>query len=212
MLQYQNNEINITKSIEMYLDYSYECTLSILIENQPSILPRILGLLSRRGFIIESLSIGSTEYQGLSRIIIVLPGNLKIMNQLTRQLYKILPTIKIFNLTNVPSIIRKLILLKLLATADQRQQILKIAQVFNLNIIDCTNNTITLQIVGDQKKIIAIEQVLHKFGILEKVETGMIGLTQESLTSAQLYTLNRNLIRRKMTNCHFFEIEAKLYI
>ena len=196
----------------MYLDYSYECTLSILVENQPSILPRIVGLLSHRGFIIESLCVGSTEYKGLSRIVIVLPGNLKTMNQLTRQLYKIFPTIKIFNLTTSPSIVRQLILLKILATIKERRQILEIAKVFELKVIDYTNSTITLEIIGDDKKIIAIEQMLHKFGILEKVETGVIGLTRESLTSAQLYTLDRTPIRRKMTNCHFFEIEAKLYM
>jgi len=196
----------------MELDYSYECTLSILIENQPSILTRVIGLLSRRGFMIDSLAIGATEYEGLSRIIIVLPGNLRLVDQLTRQLYKLLPTIKIFNLTNSPSITRELILVKIFAKNPERQEIIELARVFDLNIIDYTNKTITLEITGDGRKIIAIEQILHKFGVLEKVRTGKIGLTRESLAVGQLYTIDREPTRRQILDSHIAEIEAKIYI
>ena len=196
----------------MELDYSYECTLSILVENQPSILTRIIGLLSRRGFIIDSLAIGATEYDLLSRIIVVLPGNLRLVDQLTRQLYKVLPTIKIFNLTNSPSITRELILVKIFAKSPQRHEIFEIAQVFELNIIDYTNRTITLEITGDRKKIIAIEQMLHKFGVLEKVRTGKIGITRESLAVGQLYTIDREPLRRQILDSHITEIEAKIYL
>jgi len=198
--------------MKMELDYSYECTLSILIENQPSILTRIIGLLSRRGFTIESLAVGSTEYAGLLRVVIVLPGNLRLIDQLTRQLYKIFTTVKIYNLTNSPSIIRELILLKLIASVEERRQILEIAEVFKLDIIDYTNRTVTLEITGDAKKIVAVEQMLHKFGILEKVQTGSIGLTRESLTTGQLYTVEQDLIRRKMVDSHISELETKLYL
>ena len=142
----------------MELDYSYECTLSILVENQPSILTRVIGLLSRRGFMIDSLAIGATEYDGLSRIIIVLPGNLRLVDQLTRQLDKLLPTIKIFNLTNVPSITRELILVKIFAKNPERQEIIELARVFDLNIIDYTNKTITLEITGDGKKLLPLSK------------------------------------------------------
>ena len=196
----------------MELDYVYECTLSILVENQPSILTRVIGLLSRRGFMIDSLAIGSTEYDGLSRIIIVLPGNLRLVDQLTRQLYKVLPTIKIFNLTNSPSITRELILVKIFAKSAEHHEIFEIAQVFDLNIIDYTNKIITLEITGDRKKIIAIEQMLHKFGILEKVRTGKIGMIRESLAAGQLYTIDRDQIRRKILDSHIAEIEAKIYL
>lgn len=196
----------------MELDYSYECTLSILVENQPSILTRIIGLLSRRGFTIDSLAIGATEYEGLSRIIIVLPGNLRLVDQLTRQLYKLLPTIKIFNLTNSPSITRELILVKVFAKPPEHQEIMELARVFELNIIDYTNRTITLEITGDRKKIIAIEQMLHKFGVLEKVRTGKIGITRESLAVGQLYTIDREPLRRQILDSHITEIEAKIYL
>jgi len=196
----------------MELEYGYECILSILVENQPSILTRIIGLLTRRCFVIESLAVGSTEYEGISRVIIVLSGNLRMIDQVTRQLYKIFPTVKVFNLTNTPSITRELILVKVLATIEERRQIVEIAKIFNANIVDCTNRTITLEITGDAKKIVAIEQMLHKFGILEKVRTGKIGLTRESITSGQLYTIERDSLRRKMVNSHVTEIEAKLYL
>ena len=159
----------------MELEYSYECTLSILVENQPSIITRVVGLLSRRGFVIESLAIGSTEYESLSRIVIVLPGNLRLIDQLTRQLYKLFPTVKVYNLTNSPSITRELILIKILATMEERRQILDIAKVFDLEIVDYTNRTVTLEITGDAKKVFAVEQLLHQFGILEKIRTGVIG-------------------------------------
>ena len=210
ILSHINNKYPYNKTME--LDYSYECTLSILVENQPSILTRVIGLLSRRGFMIDSLAIGATEYDGLSRIIIVLPGNLRLVDQLTRQLYKLLPTIKIFNLTNAPSITRELILVKIFAKNPERQEIIELARVFDLNIIDYTNKTITLEITGDGKKIIAIEQILHKFGVLEKVRTGKIGITRESLAVGQLYTIDREPTRRQILDSHIAEIEARIYI
>jgi acetolactate synthase-1/3 small subunit len=196
----------------MQLKYDYECILSILVENQPSILTRIVGLFTRRGFIINSLAVGTTEYPGLSRIVITLPANLRMIDQVTRQLYKLFPTVKVFNLTNIPSITRELILIKVLSSIEERRQILEITNIFNANIVDCTNRTITLEITGDSKKIVAIEQMLHKFGILEIVRTGKIGLTTESLTSGQLYKTEREELRRKMTNSHVLEIETKLYL
>jgi acetolactate synthase-1/3 small subunit len=196
----------------MQLEYSYECTLSILVENQPSTITRIVGLLSRRGFVIESLAIGPTEYESLSRVVIVLPGNLRMIDQLTRQLYKLFPTVKVYNLTNSPSITRELILIKILAKIEERRQVLEIAKVFDLEIVDYTNRTVTLEITGDAKKIFAVEQLLHQFGILEKIRTGVIGLATESLTTGQLYTVENDSIRRKMINSHVTEIETKLYL
>lgn len=197
----------------MGLEYEYECILSILVENQPSILTRIVGLLTRRGFIIDSLAVGSSEYENFSRVVIVLQSNLRMIDQVTRQLYKLFSTVKVLNLSAIPSITRELILLKLLITTiEERRQVLEIAKVFNLDIVDFTNKTITLEITGDSKKIVAIEQMLHKFGIIEKIRTGTIGLTRESLTNGQLYTVQRDRVRRNLVGSHISEIEAKLYV
>lgn len=196
----------------MKLNYEYECILSILIENQPSILTRVVGLLTRRGFVIESFAVGSTEYESISRIILVLTGNLRIIDQVTRQLYKLFPIIKIHNLTNIPSITRELILFKVLTHELDRQKILEIASMFKASIVDCTSNIITLEVTGDSGKIVAIEQMLNKFGILEKVRTGKIGISRESISAGQLYTIAKDNLRRKLINFHVSEIEAKLYL
>jgi len=196
----------------MEIIYEYECLLSILVENQPSILTRIVGLLTRRGFIIESLVVGSTEYESLSRILIVLPGNLRIIDQVTRQLYKLFPIVKVYNLTHIPSITRELILFKILANEKEREKILNITKVFKADVVDCTNKTITLEVTGDAEKIVAVEQLIHKFGILEKVRTGKIGLSKESITSSQLYTVQRDRLRRRMVNTHVTDLENKMYL
>ena len=192
--------------------YEYECLLSILVENQPSILTRLVGLLTRRGFIIESLVVGSTEYDSLSRILIVLPGNLRIIDQVTRQLYKLFPVVKVYNLTHVPSITRELILFKLLVDENEREKILEITEIFNATVVDCTNKTITIEVTGDSEKIVAMEQMIHQFGMLEKVRTGKIGLSKESIASGQLYTIHRDRLRRKMVTTHIVELENKLYL
>lgn len=196
----------------MESNYLYECIISVIVENQPNILTRVVGLLSRRGFMIESLAVGSTEYESLSRIVIVLPGNLRIIDQLTRQLYRIFSTVKVFNLTNFSSIKRELILLKILVGAKERLKVLQITKVFGIKIIDYTNKTVTLEIIGNDQKVFAIEQMLYKFGILEKVKTGKIALISESLTLGQLYTVENNSIRRRMLNSHIIELEAKFYL
>ena len=196
----------------MELTYEYECLLSILVENQPSILTRLVGLLTRRGFTIESLVVGSTEYDSLSRVLIVLPGNLRIIDQVTRQLYKLFPVVKVYNLTHVPSITRELILFKLLIDESEREKILEITEIFNATVVDCTNKTITIEVTGDSEKIVAIEQMIHEFGMLEKVRTGKIGVSKESIAGGQLYTVHRDRLRRKMVNTHVVELENKMYL
>ena len=196
----------------MELTYEYECLLSILVENQPSILTRLVGLLTRRGFTIESLVVGSTEYDSLSRILIVLPGNLRVIDQVTRQLYKLFPVVKVYNLTNVPSITRELIIFKLLVDENEREKILEITKIFNATVVDCTNKTITIEVTGDSEKIVAIEQMINQFGMLEKVRTGKIGLSKESIAAGQLYTVHRDRLRRKMVNTHVVELENKMYL
>lgn len=196
----------------MESNYKYECTLAILIENQPSILTRIVALLSRRGFVIDSLAVGPTEYASLFRVIIVLDGNLRLIDQVTRQIYKIFPVVKVYNLTSIPSITRELILYKILVDDSERRRVLEIANVFKANVIDYTNKTITLEITGDLEKIVAVEQMLHQFGILEIVRTGRIGLTKESITIGQLYTVERERLRKTLANTYINELENKIYL
>ena len=196
----------------MKIEYEYECTISILIENQPSVLPRIIGLLTRRGFKVNSLAIGSTEYHKASKIILVLPGNMKIIDQITRQLYKLLPVIKIQNLTHLPNIRRELLLLKILSPENDRSKILEIVTFFKAKILDFAEKILTLEITGDSEKIIALEQLIHKFGILELVRTGKIAMTRESMANTNLFTKYKDSYRGKMLNSFINEIETKSYI
>jgi len=196
----------------MQIDCKYECTLSILVENQPTILPRIAGLLTRRGFKVDSLAIGSTEYSQTSRLILILPGNMRVIDQITRQLYKLLPVIKIQNLTHLPSIRRELILLKILSTKKNRSKILEIATFFRAKILDFAEKVLTLEVTGDSEKIIALEQLINPFGVVELVRTGKIALSRESITNAQLFTKQKEINRNKILNSYISEVETKLYL
>lgn len=190
----------------------YECIVSILVENQPSVLSRIVGLLTRRGFKVKSLAIGKTEHEKTSKIVLVLPGNIRIVDQITRQLYKLLPVIKIQNLTHLPSIKRELILLKILSPENQRPKILAITNFFNAKILDFSEKILTLEMTGDSEKIRALEQLIYKFGIIELVRTGTIAVTRESIINSKLFTKNDYLERHKQLKKYMNKISTKHYI
>jgi acetolactate synthase-1/3 small subunit len=194
------------------MQIEYDCTLSILVEKQPSMLYKITGLLTRRGFKVDSLVIGSTEYYKTFRLIIILPGNMRIVDQITQQLYKLLPVIKIQDLTHLPYIRRELILFKVLATPEDRSRILEIATFFRAKILDFAENILTLEVTGDSEKIIALEQLIHKFGVLELVRTGKIAMIRESIANTQLFTRQRELNRKKILHSYITELEDKLYL
>ena len=194
------------------MQIEYDCTLSILVEKQPSILYKITGLLTRRGFKVESLVIGATEYYKTFRLIIILPGNMRIVDQITQQLYKLLPVIKIQDLTHLPYIRRELILFKVLATPEDRSRILEIATFFRAKILDFAENILTLEVTGDSEKIIALEQLIHKFGVLELVRTGKIAMIRESIANTRLFTRQRELNRKKILHSYITELEDKLYL
>lgn len=194
------------------MQIEYDCTLSILVEKQPSMLYKITGLLTRRGFKVDSLVIGSTEYYKTFRLIIILPGNMRIVDQITQQLYKLLPVIKIQDLTHLPYIRRELILFKVLATPEDRSRILEIATFFRAKILDFAENILTLEVTGDSEKIIALEQLIHKFGVLELVRTGKIAMIRESIANTRLFTRQRELNRKKILHSYITELEDKLYL
>ena len=194
------------------MQIEYDCTLSILVEKQPSMLYKITGLLTRRGFKVESLVIGATEYYKTFRLIIILPGNMRIVDQITQQLYKLLPVIKIQDLTHLPYIRRELILFKVLATPEDRSRILEIATFFRAKILDFAENILTLEVTGDSEKIIALEQLIHKFGVLELVRTGKIAMIRESIANTRLFTRQRELNRKKILHSYITELEDKLYL
>lgn len=153
-------------------------TLSVLVENEAGALTRIAGLFARRGFNIESLSVGPTEQKDIARITMVVPGDNRTIEQLIKQLYKLLNVHKVQDVTNVPNVSRELMLLKVFISEQTRSEILDIAKVFNAKIVDFAEKSIILEITGEPSKIIAFEQLVQKFGIMEIATTGKISLVR----------------------------------
>jgi acetolactate synthase-1/3 small subunit len=155
-------------------------TLSVLVEDEAGVLTRIAGLFARRGFNIESLAVGSAEQGGISRITMVVPGDESIIEQLTKQLYKLINVIKVQDITETPCVERELMLVKVSANSSNRAEVIQLAQVFRARIVDSSEETLTIEVVGDPGKMVAIIQMLNKFGIKEIARTGKIALIRES--------------------------------
>ena len=155
-------------------------TLSVLVEDESGVLSRISGLFARRGFNIESLAVGPAEQVSISRITMVLPGDNRTIEQLTKQLYKLINVLKVQDITNLPCVERELMLLKVHTTRSTRAEILEIANIFRAKVVDLANNSLTLEVTGDPGKMAAIEQLLSKFGIIEIARTGKVPLVRES--------------------------------
>ena len=155
-------------------------TLSVLVEDEAGVLTRISGLFARRGFNIESLAVGPTETEGISRITMVLPGDDRTIEQLIKQLYKLPNVVKVQDITRLPCIERELVLIKVSANNQNRSELLEIANVFRAKPVDLANETVTLEITGDPGKIYALKQLLDKFGIIDIARTGKISLIRDS--------------------------------
>jgi acetolactate synthase-1/3 small subunit len=151
-------------------------TLSVLVENESGALTRIAGLFARRGYNIESLSVSPGEDKDISRITMVVPGDNRTINQLIKQLYKLINVLKVQDVTNLPNVSRELMLLKIVVTEQNRTEILDIAKVFKARVVDFSVYSITLEVTGEPAKIIAFEQLLQKFKIVEMAKTGTIAL------------------------------------
>jgi len=155
-------------------------TLSVLVEDEAGVLSRISGLFARRGFNIESLAVGPAEQLGISRITMVVPGDRQDIEQLTKQLDKLINILQVQDITEVPSVERELMLLKVNATSSTRSEILELTNIFRAKVVDIAEDSLTLEVAGDPGKMVAIVQVLNKFGIREIARTGKIALTRES--------------------------------
>ena len=161
-------------------------TLSVLVENESGVLTRIAGLFARRGFNIESLSVGPAEQKNISRITMVVPGDDKTIDQLTKQLYKLINVRKVQDITTLPNVGRELMLLKVRFTEETRTEIMDIAKVFNARIVDLASKCLTIEVTGEPEKILALEQLLQKFGILEIAKTGKIALLRHNTQTSTI--------------------------
>jgi len=150
--------------------------LSVLVENHAGVLSRVAGLFSRRGFNIDSLAVGVTEDPNVSRMTIVVDGDDYTVEQVTKQLSKLIDVIKIRQLSPSDSVSRELALIKVNATSATRSEIIQIVNIFRAKIVDVSKNTLTIEMTGSEDKIEAFEEMLKQFGIREIVRTGMIAI------------------------------------
>lgn len=158
-------------------------TLSILVENKAGVLSRVTGLFSRRGFNIESLAVGTCEEPGMSRITIVCIGDDAQIEQVMKQLNKLIDVIKVSDLTDNERVERELAMIKVTADSGAtRSEIMQIAQIFRAQIVDMATKTLVLQIAGNTEKIDALETMLRQYGVKELVRTGKIGMLRGSKT------------------------------
>lgn len=155
-------------------------TLSVLVQDESGVLTRIAGLFARRGFNIESLAVGPAEEAGVSRITMVVPGDDQVIEQLAKQLYKLVNVLTVDDITETPSVERELMLMKVNADGSNRAEVVGLAQLFRARVVDVSKEALTLEVVGDPGKLVAIEQMLKPFGIQEIARTGKIALTRES--------------------------------
>ena len=151
-------------------------TLSILVENHAGVLSRVAGLFSRRGFNIDSLAVGITENPAISRITIVVEGDEHTVEQVSKQLNKLIDVIRVRKLDYSDSVSRELALIKVDATAATRSEIIQIVEVFRAKIVDISKNTLTIEASGALDKVAALEDMLRPFGIKEIVRTGTIAI------------------------------------
>jgi acetolactate synthase-1/3 small subunit len=156
-------------------------TISVLVNNQPGVLQRVSGLFGRRGFNIESITVGESEENGLSRMVIVTSGDDKTIEQVSKQLYKIIDVIKVIDLSSNPMVARELALIKISAEPAVRPEILGIVETFRAAVVDIGPNSLIVQVVGDSDKIDAMTELLKPYGIREISRTGVTAMVRGSI-------------------------------
>lgn len=154
--------------------------LSILVENKSGVLSRVTGLVSRRGFNIESLSVGPTEDPSKSRITAIVNADEVAYEQITKQLHKLISVHKITDLTNDNAIERELALYKVNASPERRGEIIEIANIFRASIVDVGKTSLTIEATGDEEKLKGLEDLFRGYGIKETVRTGKIAMSRNS--------------------------------
>ena len=165
-------------------------TLSVLVENKPGVLARIAALFSRRGFNIDSLAVGETEHPEVSRMTVVVDVEDLPLEQVTKQLNKLVEVLKVVELEPSASVQREILLVKVRADLQSRSHVLETVQLFRAKVVDVASDTLTIEVTGNRDKLAAFLEVLEPFGIKELVQSGMvaIGRGPRSITDRALRT------------------------
>ena len=157
-------------------------TIAVLVENRFGVLARVAGLFSARGYNIESLSVGETQESGVSRMTIVTSGDDSIIEQIIKQLHRLIDVIKIIDLTDESHVDREMVLIKVNAGPAVRAEVLRIADIFRAKVVDASAKTYTIEVTGDEAKISAILELLRPLGIKEIARTGKVALSRGNKT------------------------------
>ncbi len=165
-------------------------TLSVLVEDESGALSRISGLFARRGFNIDSLAVGPAETRGVSRLTMVVKGDDQTLQQMTKQLNKLFNVLGVADLSNLAAVERELMLLKVSSKEETRGKILELVQVFRAKVVDVSDIALTLEVVGDPGKLVALEKLLEPYGILEIARTGKIALKRSSGVNTEMLKIN----------------------
>ena len=166
-------------------------TLSVLVEDESGALSRISGLFARRGFNIDSLAVGPAETKGMSRLTMVVEGDNKTLQQMTKQLNKLFNVLGVADLSNLAAVERELMLLKVSSKDETRGRILDLVQIFRAKVVDASDTALTLEVVGDPGKLVALEKLLEPYGILEIARTGKIALKRSSGVNTEMLKINK---------------------
>ena len=146
--------------------------ISVIVENRPGVLTRVSALFSRRGFNIESLTVGVTDNPELSRMTIVVTGDNSVLEQIQKQLYKLVDTLKVIDLPKENSVRRELLLLKVSTDTTTRSEVMQITDIYRAKIVDVAEDSLTIEITGEAGKLEAFKEIMSRFGIKELVRTG----------------------------------------
>lgn len=153
-------------------------TLVALVEDKPGVLNRVASLFRRRAFNIQSLAVGHSEQPGLSRMTVVVSGDSAVVEQVRKQLDKLINVIKVTDITEGDIVARELALIKVNATAATRSEIIQIVDIFRANIVDVASDSLTVEVTGDEDKVESLFELLRSFGIKEVTRTGRVALTR----------------------------------
>jgi len=158
-------------------------TIVTHVEDRPGVLARVASLFRRRGFNIESLTVGACEEPGISRMTIVVDGDDRAVDQICRQLFKLIDVISVFDITYSPMVDRELALIKVAAQNFNRREVLDVVQMFRADVVDVNEDSLIVQVLGDEGKVDAALRMFEPFGILEMVRTGRVAMARGPETS-----------------------------
>ncbi len=152
--------------------------LSILVENKPGVLTRVAGLFARRGFNIDTLTVGPTDDDSVSRVTLTLDGALHPIDQVTKQLHKLINVLKIRDLEPTETVTRELALFKVSVDGNQRGEVLQVCEIFRGKVVDVTKRSVIVEVTGTTEKVEAFERMVRPFGLIEMMRTGEIAISR----------------------------------